>query len=98
MSSRHNSDFRIAGRLNGLYRDPDNGLMFGVCAGVADYFNIDVLMLRVCAVASLILFTLPTAVTYLVAALLLRERPLRYRDARDEREFWRRHHRNGDTR
>lgn len=96
MSSRHNTDFRIAGRLNRLYRDPDNGLLFGVCAGVADYFDVDVLILRVCAVASLIFFTLPTAIVYVVAAMLLKERPLRYRDSRDEREFWCRHHRNGD--
>jgi phage shock protein C len=73
-------------------------LLFGVCAGVADYFDVDVLILRACAVASLIFFTMPTAAIYLVAAMLLKDKPLRYRRPADERDFWCRRHRNGGAR
>lgn len=30
-----------------LYRDPEQGMIAGVCAGVADYFEIDVTIVRV---------------------------------------------------
>lgn len=30
-----------------LYRDTENGKIFGVCAGLADYFDVDVTIVRV---------------------------------------------------
>ena len=30
-----------------LYRDIQNGLLGGVCAGLANYFNVDVVIIRV---------------------------------------------------
>lgn len=78
------------GRLRGLYRDRENGWIFGVCAGVADYFNFRTGTVRVIAAVCLCLFTLLTASVYLAATFLIREKPLIYRGHRDEGEFWRR--------
>jgi len=34
-----------------LYRDPKNGKLFGVCAGVSDYLDVDVTVVRLLWVA-----------------------------------------------
>ena len=73
----------------GLYRDRENGWIFGVCAGIADRFGFGVMTVRIVATISLVIFFLPTAIVYLAATLILRERPLTYRGTRCEQEFWR---------
>lgn len=73
----------------GLYRDRENGWIFGVCAGIADRFGFRTLTVRIVATVSLVVFFLPTAIVYLAATLLLRERPLTYCGARREQDFWR---------
>lgn len=77
------------GPLRGFYRDRENGLVFGVCAGIADRFNFRVGAVRVIAVISLLLFFWLTAAVYLAATLLIREKPLVYSGRRSESEFWR---------
>jgi phage shock protein C len=42
-----NDDRRDAGLLNKLYRNPRRGMIFGVCAGIAEYFGFDVTVTRV---------------------------------------------------
>lgn len=73
-----------------FYRDPANGMMLGVCAGLSDQFGFRLGPLRVIAVLALIVFTVPTALVYLVAGVLLPGKPLTYYGSRDERELWRR--------
>lgn len=73
----------------GLYRDRENGWIFGVCAGLADRFDYDALIVRIVAVVALLIFTLPTALAYLGATVLIRQRPLIYRGMSPEHEFWR---------
>ena len=80
---------RFGGRFHGLYRDRDNGLLFGVCAGVAHYFDIQVLAVRIVAILSLMLAFVPTTLVYIVAALLLKQRSLGTCCRCDERAFWR---------
>jgi len=75
-----------------FYRDPANGLILGVCAGLSDQFGFRLVPLRVIMVVSLLLFTMPTLVLYLVAGLMLPGKPLTYYGQRDERELWRRRH------
>jgi len=82
-----NLDF---GPLRGLYRDRENGWMFGVCAGIADYFDFRTGTVRFIAVVSLCFFTLLTALIYIAATLLIREKPLIYRGRDEEFDFWRR--------
>lgn len=82
-----NTDRRPQG---GLYRDPENGWLFGVCAGAADRFNLRVGMVRLLAVISLLLFFWATLAIYFGFALLMRRKPLIYCGRESEYEFWRR--------
>jgi phage shock protein C len=55
-----------------LFRDSNRAIISGVCAGVAKYLDIDPLWVRVGAIISMIFLTLPTALAYVLAILLLR--------------------------
>ena len=78
------------GPLRGIYRDRENGWIFGVCAGVADRFNFKLGTVRVIAVISLLLSFWLTAAVYIGLTLLIKEKPLVYAGRRSEYEFWRR--------
>ncbi|CAN5138327.1 hypothetical protein BH24PSE2_BH24PSE2_04700 [soil metagenome] len=80
---------RLSDLLKRLYRDQENALLMGVCAGLADYFEWPVVAVRAAAAAMLYFWFLPVLVLYLTAGLLLRDRPLRYRGKHDEPNFWR---------
>ena len=81
------------GPFRGFYRDRENGWIFGVCAGLADRFNLQVGAVRVLAVVSLLVFFWLTAIVYIAATLLIGEKPLIYSGTRSEYEFWRRERR-----
>lgn len=72
-----------------VYRDPERGLILGVCAGIADALGCPAWLVRLAALVLLWFFVDPTLVAYAVAALLLPVRPLRYCGPRDEASFWR---------
>ena len=78
------------GCARGLYRDRENGWIFGVCAGIADYGNIPVAAIRVIAVAGLFVWFWATVIIYIAATLFLREKPLTWSGSCQEYEFWRR--------
>lgn len=82
------------GPLRGLYRDRENGWIFGVCAGLADRFNFRTGTVRLIVFVSLVLFFWPTVLFYTAATLLLKEKPLIYRGSRREFEFWKRYSRD----
>ena len=82
------------GPLRGLYRDRENGWIFGVCAGIADRFDFRTGTVRVIALISLVLFFWPAALIYLAATFLLKEKPLIYAGGRHESEFWRTRYRH----
>lgn len=83
------------GPLRGMYRDTENGWIFGVCAGIADFANFRIGTVRIVAVICLLLFFWATVLAYLGAVLLFREKPLIYSGRQHESEFWRR--RSGDS-
>ena len=83
------------GPFLGFYRDRENGWIFGVCAGIADRFNLRVCTVRVIAVISLLIFFWLTAAVYLGLAILIREKPLLYSGHYSEYEFWRRSRSDG---
>jgi phage shock protein C len=59
------------GLLNKLYRNPRRGMVFGVCAGLAEYFGFDVTLTRV-VVAAGALFAFPVIVAiYVLLGFLL---------------------------
>ena len=63
--------FREPGLINKLYRNPRRGMIFGVCAGLAEYFGFDVTVTRV-IVAVGAFFAFPViGIVYLCLGLLL---------------------------
>ena len=84
-------------RPHRLHRDSERGVILGVCAGIAEHFECPLWMTRVGALVLGWFFTLPTVVAYIVAALLMPERPLRYYGDGDERGFWRSHNHRGES-
>jgi len=58
-----------------LYRDPSRGKICGVCVGVADYFGLEVWVVRIIAVTALLFFQFPIFIAYLVGYFVLEPRP-----------------------
>ena len=75
---------------NHIYRDRENGWIFGVCAGIAEWAGVRPGVIRIIALINLFLFFWFTVLLYAIATLLLREKPLIYSGRNREREFWRR--------
>ena len=66
-----NNPSREPGFINKVYRDPRRGMIFGVCAGFAEYFGFDVTVTRV-VVAAVAFFAFPIiCIIYLGLGLLL---------------------------
>jgi len=82
------------GPLRGLYRDRENGWIFGVCAGLAEFGNFRIGTVRIIALICLFVFFWPTILVYIAAVLLFREKPLIYSGSNREYEFWRRRRRD----
>lgn len=76
-------------KLGRLYRDPDNGLIAGVCAGIAEYVGLRPVQLRLLVILGLVFFFVPTVVGYVALAFLLQPRPAGLYRAEDEARFWR---------
>ncbi|MBW1698586.1 MAG: envelope stress response membrane protein PspC [Deltaproteobacteria bacterium] len=73
---------------DGLYRSR-NGIIMGVCRGLAEYFNFSVFWVRVIFLG-LLIFTgfWPVGVLYLVAALVMKPEPVIPIHTEAEREFY----------
>lgn len=71
-----------------LYREPQTGVLFGVCSGIAGYFGINPWIIRALAVMGLIMFTPPTAIAYILMAMLLPRAPERLYRSDEEARFW----------
>lgn len=72
----------------GIYRSR-NGMVLGVCQGVAEYFDLSTFWVRTGAVITLLLSGFwPMVGIYLVAALLMKPEPVRPLENDDEREFY----------
>ena len=56
-----------------LYRDTQNKLIAGVCSGLGDYLNIDPTVVRL--IWALVGLTGAGIVAYLIAALIIPEKP-----------------------
>jgi phage shock protein C len=62
-------------RTNRLYRDTRRGMIFGVCAGLAEYFAFDVKVTRVLTVVGA-MFGFPVVfISYLVLGVMLPRKP-----------------------
>lgn len=58
-----------------LYKDRERGIIFGVCAGIADYFGFDLGVTRILVVLGLLFFFPTTLLIYIVMALILPKKP-----------------------
>lgn len=88
--SRYNRHFdRFASRFQGgkLYKDSANGILCGVCAGIADWLGVSRLWVRIAALLSLVFMCGTTIIVYFVAALVLSNRPVLDRYDRYTRAF-----------
>jgi phage shock protein C len=72
-----------------LYRDPANGMLAGVCAGIAAYFGVEPIAVRLAVVLALFLFFPATALAYIVASFALPKRPPTLFATGEEEAFWR---------
>ena len=72
----------------GLYRSR-NGIILGVCRGIAEYFDFSVFWARTLALI-LLIFTgfWPTMGLYLIAALLMKPEPVIPISTEEEQEFY----------
>ncbi len=62
-----------------LYRDPVNGKLTGVCAGIANYFDIEIWLVRILVVSAALLGTaFLIIVAYIVLTLMLEKQPYEY--------------------
>ncbi len=74
-----------------LYRDPDNGKIAGVCAGLADYFSWNVDAVRFTTIVAAILFSVTTVALYIAAAFFLPKKPKDLYDDKTEEQYWRKY-------
>jgi phage shock protein C len=72
-----------------LYRDTDNSVLMGVCAGIADYFGLPRWAVRLAAVFLLFAFTFMTVIAYVMLGFMLKPKPLDLYASADEERFWR---------
>jgi phage shock protein C len=72
-----------------LCRDTDRGILAGVCAGIADYFGIEPIIVRLGFVVALLLFFPPTVLIYIILALALRPMPRALHASAEDEQFWR---------
>ncbi len=59
-----------------VHLDKDNGWIFGVCAGLANYVQLDPTFIRVGVLVTGLFFPKLVIATYLVTWLILDDRPL----------------------
>jgi phage shock protein PspC (stress-responsive transcriptional regulator) len=57
-----------------LYRDTENQVIAGVCSGIAEYFSIDVVIVRVLSVV--LLFTGVGFIGYIAAWIIVPPKPI----------------------
>ncbi|MGH7097105.1 MAG: envelope stress response membrane protein PspC [Stellaceae bacterium] len=76
-------------RLGRLYRDPERGMIAGVCGGLAEYVGLRPVLVRFLTILGLVFFFIPTIVLYVALALALPPKPPGLYRADDEAKFWR---------
>lgn len=73
-----------------LYRDKHNGKVMGVCSGIAEYTGIELIWVRIAAVASIFMTSGSSILFYFLLGLILNKKPPHlYRDE-GEQKYWQR--------
>jgi len=71
-----------------LYLDKKNAKISGVCAGIADYFGIDPMMVRISAVLIALFGGGIIIIGYILLAIFLSAKPIDMFESAKEGEFW----------
>jgi len=72
-----------------LYRNRDERMVAGVCAGIADYFGFETSMVRIATVIAAIPFSTAIIIGYVILAIVLPTRPANLYTDHEHEEFWR---------
>ena len=85
------SEFYKRSNPHRLYRDKENAMLAGVCAGVAEYFGFNRRGTRIAAALTLLFppFFAFMLVSYFVLAILLPVKPPALYENQEQAEFWR---------
>lgn len=67
-----------------LYRDPRQGKIAGICAGLADYFGVETWIVRLLAISGLIFAGFITFTAYMAAWFLLDKKPVTLYEQEEE--------------
>ena len=73
-----------------FYRDKVNGKFLGVCAGIADYTGVDVLWVRLGAVALTLMGSGFPVLAYFLIGIFAAKKPAHLYVDRGEQKFWQR--------
>ena len=71
-----------------FYRDKQNGKLMGVCAGIADYTGVDVLWVRLGAIALVLMGVGLVVPAYFIAGFFAAKKPAHLYVDRGEQKFW----------
>jgi phage shock protein C len=72
-----------------LYRDRENRRLMGLCAGIANYFGIEPLFVRIAALAAAFFFPFPVIPAYFIAGAILPRKPPQLYATAEEESLWR---------
>ncbi|MGB5485959.1 MAG: PspC domain-containing protein, partial [Lysobacterales bacterium] len=72
-----------------LYRDKDNAILTGVCAGLADYFGLCRKGLRIVVAISTVFFFPFIVLTYIILTIILPVKPQDLYKDESQEKFWR---------
>jgi phage shock protein C len=74
-----------------LFRDRENAMLAGVCAGIAEYFGLNRKGVRLVTVLLMLIppFFAFVLVSYIVLAIVLPAKPANLYETREQAEFWR---------
>ena len=76
-------------RRTSFYLDKRRGKFLGVCAGIADYFGVSALWVRIGFIATLVLLFPPVFFVYFLLGWLADPKPAGlYDEGPDEQKFW----------
>jgi phage shock protein C len=73
-----------------FYRDKQNGKIMGVCAGIADYTGVDVLWVRLGAIALVLMGAGIVIPAYFIAGFFANKKPAHLYGDSGEQKFWQR--------
>lgn len=74
-----------------LFRDRENGMLAGVCAGIAEYFGLNRKGVRLVTVLLMLFppFFAFVVISYVILAIVLPAKPADLYESKEQAEFWR---------